>query len=103
MIEWKISHWSRWEYDLTFDARFTGIRGACKMFKPGSTDPYSTIPFQKEAKYVWDQASKEEVQKYLDRGSAAMDQESMKIFDAISRALEQDVNARRKNGRASAS
>jgi hypothetical protein len=103
VIEWKISHRSRWEYDLTFDARFIGIRGACKMFKPGSTEPYSTILFQKDAKYVWDKASKEEVQKYLGRGSVAMDQESMKIVESIGRALQQDVTARRKNGQASAS
>lgn len=103
VIEWKISHRCRWEYDLTFDARFIGIRGACKMFKPGSTEPYSTIRFQRDAKYVWNKASKEEIQKYMGMGSAAMDQESMKIVESIGRALEQDVAARGKNGRASAS
>lgn len=102
VIEWTISHKSRWEYDLTFCPQLIGIRGACKMFKQGASEPYCTIRFQQEAKYVWDQAPKHEVQKYLGIYETAKDQESRQIIEAIGQALENDASARSKSGRASA-
>lgn len=88
---------SIWTYDIVFDDRFVGITGQCKMCRPGSKEAFQTMRFGRDAWYVDQRATKEQVKKYMSKND--LDAESQRVVEILGRVCEQDERARKLSGR----